>query len=1366
MENSDLTVRLASLSPAKRALLELKLNESSPGQAARVTIPRRAERDVAPLSFAQQRLWFLSQLDPESSAYNEKSALRLDGSLNLAALRAALKAIFDRHEVLRTTYGLTEGGQPVQRIGQSVDFDLPVIVVNETAADRRDEEVQRIAAALSERPFDLSQEMPLRLALIRLTPNSHVLIAVRHHIASDGWSSGVFWRELTSFYGSFCNGRTSSLGELPIQYADFALWQRQWLQGEVLQKQVGYWTKQLRDLQVLELPTERPRSAATGHRGAKRFFDLPTPLLGELRQLGHREGATLFMTLLAAFQILLHRYTGQDDVVVGSPIAGRTRPETEGLIGFFVNMLVLRTRLSGNPTFRELLARVRETALAAYEHQEIPFEKLVEELNPGRDQGETPLFQVAFAVQNVPRTKLAMPGLRVTPLEIEASSAKFDLFIAFIEEENRSTLRFEYRAELFAAPTIARMFDHFQRLLEAIVADPERCIGDLPMLTAAERHQLLVEWNDTRRDYPSDQYIHQLFEAQVTCAPDAAAIVFEGQQLTYRELNERANQLARHLKKFGVGADVLVAISLERSVELVIGLLAILKAGGAYVPLDPSYPKERLAFMLLDCGAPVLITQRCFAGVFTDTKVKILTLDDDRKKIAQHSKENLAPANGSDNLAYVIYTSGSTGEPKGVAVPHRAVNRLVMNTDYVALSATDVMAQASNVSFDAATFEIWGTLLNGAKLVLIAKDTLLSPQALSAAIDRHGITTLFLTTALFNQMVKQIPTALAKLKHLLFGGEAVEPQRVRDLTHQGPPKHLLHVYGPTETTTFASFYPVKTVDADAATVAIGRPIANTEIYILDAQLNPVPIGVTGELYIGGPGVARGYLNRPELTAAKFIANPFHGDPEARLYRTGDLARYLPDGNIEFIGRIDHQVKIHGYRIELGEIEAALSQHPAVREAVVMAQEYGPSEKRLIAYVVTAGVSRATDDELRRALQQRLPEYMVPAAFVFIDALPLTVNGKVDRKSLPKPESIGRQNGGGYIAPRTAAEAKLAEIWAATLKLDRISIEDSFFELGGHSLIAVRLVAEMERQLGCGVSVAQLFKFPTIAQLAGELGPRVADQRAPILAVQPMGSMPPFFCVHGYAAYGEIARHFRPRWPFYGLGQHFSGRRVRHTRVEDQAKAHLREIYAIQPSGPYYLAGHSIGGMIAFEIARRLRHDGHEVAFLGLIDTVFPRRSSAPRQQFRAGIWSCWGALTRLNAASRFDLLIDNLKALAGWQLKAMQCYGYHLIDKPLPPELLTFYVDEVVFRRKYAREQRRYRPQPYIGRVDYFRAAQSLTDVNDWRALIDGKLVLHEIPGTHLTMIEEAGAAELAGSLKSCVEQAAADRQRVSSRAA
>jgi len=1090
MDSDKLTERLASLSPAKRALLELKLQQGRGGGAGNAAIPRRANRNSAPLSFAQQRLWFLNQLEPESSAYNERSALQLDGPLDINALRGTLNAIVERHEVLRTTYGMTDGGESEQRIGAATTFDLPVIDISELEETRRDGEVQRIAAELRERPFDLGKDRPLRLALIRLSPYSHVLVAVQHHIASDGWSSGVFLRELTALYTSITHGQKSPLSEPPIQYADYALWQRQWLRGEVLEKQLGYWATQLQSLPVLELPTDRPRSSLSSNRGAKRFFTLSKTLIDDLRKLSNQEGTTLFMTLLAAFQILLNRYSGQDDVVVGSPIAGRTRPETEGLIGFFVNMIVLRTKLSGNSTFKELLARVRETALQAYENQDLPFEKLVEELNPERNRSQTPLFQVAFAVQNVPRSNLAIPGLTVSPLEIDSFTAKFDLFAAFIERERETVMRIEYRTELFEARTIERMFDHFQRLLQSVVADPHQRISDLPMLKRAERRQLLVEWNDTRGDYPKDRCIHELFEETVKNVPDTVALIDEDRQITYRELNQRANQLAHHLKKFGVGADVLAGICLEQSAEMIISLIAILKAGAAYVPLDPSYPKERLAFMLQDSGAPVLITQRALVDIFiNDTAkhaAKIISLDTDGEKIAQESDRNPAAATSSDSLAYVIYTSGSTGQPKGVAVSHRAVNRLVLNTNYAQLTSTEVVAQASNVSFDAATFEIWGALLNGARSVLIPKDSLLSPQSLSAAIERHGITTLFLTTALFNQMVAQIPDALGKLRYLLFGGEAADPHRVRDLLKNSSPRRLLHVYGPTETTTFASSYWVKSIAADATTVPIGRPIANTEIYILDAHLNPVPIGVAGEIHIGGDGLAQGYLNRPELTAEKFVTHAFDGISAKRLYKTGDLAHYLPDGNIEFLGRMDNQVKVRGYRIELDEIEATLGQLPSIRESVVLAREDSPGDRRLVAYAVAAPGSAPTMNELRSFLKQKLPEYMVPSAFVFLNEIPLTPNGKLDRKALPEPDQSRPELDEGSAAPRTPVEEILSTIWAGILKLGKVDIHDNFFQLGGHSLLATQVISRINDVFATDVQLRRLFETPTIVGLAASI----------------------------------------------------------------------------------------------------------------------------------------------------------------------------------------------------------------------------------------------------------------------------------------
>jgi amino acid adenylation domain-containing protein len=673
--------------------------------------------------------------------------------------------------------------------------------------------------------------------------------------------------------------------------------------------------------------------------------------------------------------------------------------------------------------------------------------------------------------------------LTATRLEVGANTAKFDLTLFPVEHAGTLSVKLEYNTDLFEQQTIARMLGHYQVLLHGIVENPEQRLSELPLLTDAEQRQLLVEWNATGRDYPRDQCVHELFVAQVGKTPDAVAVVFEGQQLTYRELNGRANQLAHYLQRLGVGPDVLVALCLDRSVEMVVGLLAILKAGAAYVPLDPSYPQERLAFMLADTQAPVLLTQQRLVDVLPQHTAQLFCLDRDWAIVSHESAENLPVQTTVDNLAYVIYTSGSTGQPKGVAVPHRAINRLVINTDYITLTSEEVVAQAANVSFDAATFEIWGALLNGARLVILPKETLLSPQQLSQAIAKQGITVMFLTTALFNEMVRRVPAALQRLQHLLFGGEAVDAQRVRELLESGTPRNLLHVYGPTETTTFASWYQVTHVEKGAKTVAIGRPIANTEVYILDGQRQPVPIGVVGELHIGGDGLARGYLHHPELTAEKFIPHPFSTEPGARLYKTGDLVRYLPDGAIEFVERVDTQVKLRGYRIELGEIEAVLRRHPAVREAVVLVREDQPGDKRLAAYVLAGEAGAPSPQTLRTYLRQKLPEYMIPSAFVSLDTWPLTPSGKVDRRTLPPPEQIEPEAPLEGEAPRTPLEELLAGIWADVLKVDKVSIYDNFFDLGGHSLLAIQVVWALERHLGRTVPVASLFHAPTIAHLA-------------------------------------------------------------------------------------------------------------------------------------------------------------------------------------------------------------------------------------------------------------------------------------------
>ncbi|MBN3962217.1 amino acid adenylation domain-containing protein [Nostoc sp. NMS8] len=1062
---------------------------------------------VFPASFAQQRLWFLDQLIPGNAIYNVPTVIRLTGSLKLAALKQTFNEIVRRHETLRTTF-IVSDGQPLQAIpaesyanAPSLTIPLSVLDLQQLPDDEQEVKAKCIITAEIEHPFDLSSGPLLRVILLVLSETEHILLLNMHHIICDDWSMGVLIRELGTLYAAFAQNQPSPLLELPLQYADFAHWQREWLQGEVLQTQLAYWREQLNDISILHLPTDKPRPAIQSYQGATQFLELPLKLIDALEKLSQQEGVTLFMTLVAAFQTLLYRYTHQEDIAVGSPIANRNRSEIEGIIGFFVNSLVLRSNLSGNPSFRELLGRVREVTLEAYSHQDLPFEKLVEELHPERNLSHHPLFQVVFGFQNAPMSALELPGLVPSFMNIDIKKTRFDLELHLwkCSEDFRSLwganweysngLRgvIVYNTDLFDRATISRMVEHFKNLLSAIVANPEERIANLPLLSEAELHQLLVEWNNTQADYPQYKCIHQLFEEKVQQYPDSIAVNFANEQLTYQELNTRSNQLAQYLQKIGVSSEVLVGICISQSIEMIIGLLGILKAGGAYVPLDPGYPQERLNFMLEDAQVSVLLTQENLLKHFEGFSNPIISIDKDWEIITQEKQDNLKSDLNSDNLAYVIYTSGSTGKPKGVAVPHKAVNRLVCNTNYIKFSPFDKVAQASNTSFDAATFEILGALLNGAQLVRISKDVTLSPHEFSLQLRQKGISILFLTTALFQQIARDVPQAFTSLRYLLFGGETVDKRWVKKILKYGAPKHLIHVYGPTENTTFSSYYYVENL-APNRFLPIGRPITNTEIYILDTCLQPVPVGITGELYIGGEGLAREYLNRPELTTKHFIPHPFSNNPKTRLYKTGDLARYLPDGNIEFLGRIDNQVKIRGFRIELSEIEAVLNQHPAVRETVVIVGEDVPDDKYLVAYVVLNQEQIAMQEVqsfaslLRQFLKEKLPEYMVPSAYMVLESLPITPNGKVDRRALPMPDTISFNNQD-YVAPRSQVEELLAQIWAKVLGKEQVGIHDNFFELGGHSLLATVLTSRIRDTFQIDLPVRNLFEAPTVEQLS-------------------------------------------------------------------------------------------------------------------------------------------------------------------------------------------------------------------------------------------------------------------------------------------
>jgi amino acid adenylation domain-containing protein/thioester reductase-like protein len=965
--------------------------------------------------------------------------------------------------------------------------------LRECSEDEQETQLQKTIAEEIQQTFDLSKDALLRAKLIRLNSTEHRFLLVMHHIVTDAWSVEILFRELATFYRALLTEQPPAIADLPIQYADFAHWQRQWFQGEELATQLSYWKRQLGDNPpVLQLPTDYPRSAVQTYQGQRESIALSKTLTNKLKTLSQQEEATLFMTLLAAFKVLLYRYTGQEDIFVGSPIANRNQVEIEELIGFFINTLVLRTDLSGNPTFRELLQRVREVALEAYSHQDVPFEKIVAELQPERYLSHNPLFQTIFALQNAPSPAPDFLELDSSFLQIDTQTAKFEFQLELFEKLEGLEGWCEYNTTLFTSETINRMLGHFQVLLEAIVSNPDQRLSDLPLLTDAERHQLLVEWNNTKTDYPRNLSIHQLFEAQVEQTPNNVAVIFEDKQLSYQQLNQQANQLAHYLQSLGVKPGELVGICIERSLEMIIGVVGILKAGGAYIPLDPTYPQERLASMLEDSQVSVLLTQQQLIERLPHHHARVVCLDTDWQVINRESEDNLISNVAAHNLAYVIYTSGSTGKPKGVAVPHRGVVRLLINTNYVKFNPDDKVAHASNPSFDAATFEIWGALLHGARIIIVTKDILLSPQNFVTYIRAKEINVLFLTPALFHQLASFVPQAFSSLKYLVLGGEAVDPRWVKEVLEQGPPQQLLNGYGPTESTTFSCCYLIQDISKKSTNIPIGRPISNTQVYILDHYLQPVPIGVPGELYIGGDGLAQGYLNRPELNREKFIPNPLSEESGNLLYKTGDLVRYLPDGNIEFLGRTDNLVKIRGFRIELGEIEAVLAQHPVVEKAVVIAREDISGDKRLVAYIANnKKLSQSTDpksqisNQLRDFLKQKLPDYMVPSIFVLLDTLPITSNGKVDRRALPDPDqSLSDLNlAEAFVAPRTSIEQQLAEIWAQILNLEQVSIYDDFFEFGGHSLLVTQLLFQVRETFQVVLPLQSFFKAPTIAELA-------------------------------------------------------------------------------------------------------------------------------------------------------------------------------------------------------------------------------------------------------------------------------------------
>jgi len=1049
-----------------------------------------------PLSHAQERLWFQERLEPETGSYHLPFALELAGELDLAALAGALSDLRRRHEILGTTFPEADG-VPRQSPGTSPDPGVPLVDLSGIEPARRRDLALRVVHAESARPFDLARGPLVRPAALRLEPRRHALLVVMHHMVGDGWSQSVFIPELLHLYRRRTENAAApeaGLPELPFQYVDFAVWQRRRLEGEVLEEGLRAWRERLDGAQPLELPTDRPPGPSSGRRAGRVEAVLPEALAEGARSLAGARTATLYMVLFAAFLAVVHRLTGQTDLLVGSPSANRDRPELEGLIGFFVNMLALRVDCSGRPGFGELVERVRTAALEAYTHREVPFERVVEASRPHRRGGRAPLFPAIFSLQNAPRGSGEVPGLEVSPLATQTGGPKYDLTVAVAEEAAGGLgVGVEYDAALFDHTTVVRLVGHLERLLAAALERPERPLDELAMLTTAECHALIHEWARGPSPALPDRAIHDLVAERAAAHPETVAVTAGGETLRYSELEARANRLARRLRTLGIGSEDRVAVFLERSPALVVALLGILKAGGAYVPLDPASPPDRLAFMAQQADCSILVTRGSLRERVVPLEQQGLVVVDLEAEEPHSEELSPTPVQGSshpDALAYVMYTSGSTGRPKGVAVPHRAVIRLVWQPDYVRLGPDERMAFLSNVSFDAATLEIWGALVHGGRLVVIDPETVLEPSRLASTLRAEGVTTLFLTTSLFHQVVRDLPDGFSSVRQVLFGGEAVDPRRLRDVLAAKPPGALINGYGPTENTTFTACHTVDRV-ADAATsVPIGRPIAGSRAEVLGPNGTLQPIGTAGELCAGGAGLARGYHGRPAETASRFVPDPATTQPGARLYRTGDRARWNPSGRIEYLGRFDDQVKIRGFRIEPGEVEAAIAAQPGVSDVVVQARDDEARGPRLVAYVIQSADTGPADlAELRDRLRRSLPEYMVPAAFVPMASFPLGPTGKVDRRALPEPDESVLVSGTEYVEPRSPTEEAVAAIFEEVLARERIGVHDDFFDLGGHSLMATQVVSRCRDAFGVELRLRELFDGPTVAGLAAALEER-------------------------------------------------------------------------------------------------------------------------------------------------------------------------------------------------------------------------------------------------------------------------------------
>jgi len=1182
--------------------------------------PRRIERDrPLPLSFAQERLWFLDRLMGGSAFYNIPVAVRLTGPLDVSALEQSLNEVIRRHESLRTTFRV-ERGKPVQVISPHLVLKIPVEEISPLSENEKEAEVQRLVSQESANAFDLSRGPLLRVRILKLRPENHVAVLVVHHIAADAWSYGILVRELAVLYEAFSSGRLSPLPDLSLQYADYAFWQRQWLKGEFVEKQLAYWKEALAGAPILELPTDHPRPAVQTFVGRAKIFEIPASLAESLKSLSLGEGTTLFMSLLAVFETLLHLTTGQEDTVLGTPVAGRNRAEVGGMIGCFLNLLVLRSDLSGNPTIRELLGRVRETCLSAFAHQDVPFEKIVEALQPERDLSREPLFQTMFVLQNAPLPPLRFPGgLVLTPLDVERESTRYDLTMFLAESEGKILGWLEYNTDLFDAETISRMAERYLRLLEAAATAPDTRLSALPLLSPEERDKVIYRWNETRADFPRDKCAHELFEAQAKGSPDSIAVVSQERELTFRELNSWANRVARELLNRGAGPETIAAVCMENSSETLAAVLGTLKAGAAYVPIDPSLPDERISHIMNDCQAGWLLTHKKLESRWKNTGRPVICPDE---FIYPASPEGPTDSNNKaapDNLAYVIYTSGSTGTSKGVMVTHRSlVNYLCWAAKTYELDRGEGALHHSSIAFDFSLTSLLAPLVAGQKVVIVSPGA--SSLSLESALEKYrDLSLIKLTPGHAEVLGETLDPAKFRgwVRTLVLGGEELRIRHIAKWLQSAPGTKIFNEYGPTETTVGCTAYLVPEAGYPKTAVPIGRPIVNTEVYILNRYLQPVPPGIPGELYVGGEGVARGYIGRPDLTAERFIPNPFNRRPGARLYRTGDVAKYLPDGEIVYLGRKDGQVKIRGYRVEPGEIEAALELHPGVAQAAVVVHEDAKGTKNIVACVAPCRDARPSAEEIRQFLRAKLPEYMVPSSFVFLDEIPRMAGGKIDRRELKTMELGTPDSSAARVPPQNSLQERIASIWSDVLGIEKVGIHDSFFDLGGHSLPAVQVAAGLRRDFQVDIPLLSFFETPTVAHLAalieaaqGRRKKEPAPSGASMIPLRTEGQGPSLFCIHpsggDVSVYRHLAKALPPGFPVVGIQSralHNAG--LEHPSIESMAEEYAGLIRGRRLRGPCRLLGWSMGGAIALAVCAVLEKRGEQVEFLGLVDTDFP-----------------------------------------------------------------------------------------------------------------------------------------------------------------